>query len=161
MKNMEKIFKYGVIAIHGGEIEYGTSEIAKALSVKLEAPVYINESGPHITSTLFDNDEIQKIFKKCEIIISIHGEKSKNESFVVVGGLNTEYIRKIKKTLSEAWFIEKHYSHRLRGLDKNNVCNRGLSGKGIQLEVSRKLRNELLEDIEKMEVFIKSIKKVL
>ena len=62
-------YKYGIIAIHGGRIEPGTGEIARALAED-DFFLYINEKGPHITSTEFRNDELDCLLKQCDTISS-------------------------------------------------------------------------------------------
>lgn len=134
--NKEKeiqIYHYGIIAIHGGSIEKGTSEIARALAGS-DFPLFINEQGPHIPSTDFHHPNFDQLSKQCEKFISIHGEKTKDESFVIVGGLDSDLSQKIEGSLLSAGFEQKHYPDRLRGIQKDNVCNRGLSGKGVQIE---------------------------
>jgi len=153
-------YLYGIISIHGGEIEPGTSAVARAIAGDM-FPLYVNEQDPHITSTQFHDEALGELSQKCETLISIHGEKNREESFVIVGGLDHTLAEKIEDALFQHGFTERHYPHHLRGLDPHNVCNRGRSGKGVQLEISRKLRDELMNDKEKMERFVEAVKNAL
>lgn len=157
---VSKIYPYGIIAIHGGAIEKGTSEIARALAGS-DFPLFLNEKGPHIPSTEFCHPDLERLSIQCEKFISIHGEKTKDESFVIVGGLDADLAKKIEQSFLLAGFVQKHYPDRLRGIQKENVCNRARLKKGVQLEISYKLRMDLLEDKNKLSRFVESIKKVL
>src|SRR5262245_3852344 len=82
-----------VIAIHGGGIEPGTSEIAKAIS-GTEFSYYtfdgIRQKGNerlHITSMLFDEPMCLQIVNDSEIVVAIHGCESEGK-VIHVGGLH-------------------------------------------------------------------------
>lgn len=152
--------KYGIIAIHGGSIEFGTSEIARAIAGN-NFPLYINGKGPHITSTKFRNSEVQKILDTCEIIISIHGVHDSDSPFVMMGGLDNFLIKKISESLLKNKFILKTPSDEINGDDSENICNLGVSKKGIQLEISRKLRDELVNNKNLLYLCSQSIRNVL
>ena len=144
--------KYGVIAIHGGEIEPGTSEIAKNISGNI-FPIYVNENGEHVSSDSFENEEIKKFLEQISVVISIHGEKDTEKSFVMIGGLDKDLAKKIEMSLKESGFETVSPPESLDGDNPKNICNRGLSGAGVQIEISRKLRNELMQDENFMEDF--------
>ena len=146
----------GIIAIHGGNIEPGTSEIAKAIA-KDNLSVFINTDSVHIESIDFNNEDIKKFLDRVDTVISIHGEKSVNESFIMIGGLDKELAAKIKQSLEKSDFITQKPPERLDGDNLENICNRGRSGKGVQIEISRKLRDELMQDNNLMEKFAGSV----
>ena len=148
--------KYGIIAIHGGRIEPGTSEIARAIASN-KFPLYINEEGPHITSTEFRNNKVQKILNSCEIIISIHGVHNIDLDFIMLGGLDNLLITKISNNLLKNKFNIKIPPDSINGDNPKNICNLGLSKKGVQLELSHKLRESLLKDKDLLYLFSKSI----
>ena len=152
-------YRYGIIAIHAGT-ENGTKEIAEKLADR-KFDLFENISSIHITSTKFEDSLLDKLLSECEVIISIHGEHNKNDSFVIVGGLDTELANALKISFIQNGFIVKEKESGLMGRSQENVCNRGLSGKGVQLELSYALRMELLSDEKKMDRFIQSIQNCL
>ncbi len=152
--------KYGVIAIHGGNIEPGTSESARKIA-KMDFLFYSNEKGDHVPSELFDNKEVSELLNKVKTVISIHGEQDTENSFVMIGGLDSMLGNNIQKSLNKYGFKTKNPPEDLNGNNPENVCNKGLSGKGVQLEISRKLRNELLENSEMLTLFCNSVRENL
>jgi phage replication-related protein YjqB (UPF0714/DUF867 family) len=150
--------KYGIIAIHGGKIERGTSEIAKNIAGNdIEYFNHSGETGSHITSNEFQSPLLDKLLSECSIVISIHGQHDREKSFVIVGGLYNELIFKIKEKLKKNNFQIKDNNNTLRGILPDNVCNKGISQKGVQLEISYKLRMDLLNDKNLMNLFVDSV----
>jgi phage replication-related protein YjqB (UPF0714/DUF867 family) len=152
--------KYGIIAIHGGNIEKGTSDIAQNIA-KNDIEYFINSSDKHITSTEFESPLLNKLLSECEIIISIHGQHDKENSFVMVGGLEDLLISNIKNSLNKNNFNIIESENGLSGVSSENVCNKGVSKKGVQLELSHKLRIDLLNDKNLMNLFVDSIRNCL
>ncbi|HTG01742.1 MAG TPA: poly-gamma-glutamate hydrolase family protein [Nitrospirota bacterium] len=135
-----------VLAPHGGSIEPGTSELAKAVAgVDLSFYLFegIKPSGNfalHITSSNFDEPKALEMLKACEKAIAIHGEKS-DEEIVYIGGRDEEMWSHVIQCLKEAGFITRtHRGPTMRGTSRSNVCNRCRTGAGLQLELSRGLR---------------------
>lgn len=64
----------------------------------------------------------------------------------MVGGLDMETIKKISNSLKNLGFEIRKATENLNGNLPENICNKCLSKKGIQLEISRGLRNKLLKD---------------
>lgn len=152
-------YRYGIIAIHAGT-ENGTKEIAEKLA-NGNFDLFENISSIHITSTKFEDPLLDKLLSECEVIISIHGEHDRKNSFVVVGGLYTELADALKTSFTKNGFTVREKESGLMGRSQENVCNRGLSGKGVQLELSYALRMELLNDEKKMDCFVQSIRDCL
>jgi phage replication-related protein YjqB (UPF0714/DUF867 family) len=149
--------KIGIIAIHGGDIEPGTGEIAQALAGD-DFSVYVNEEGPHVTSSEFQNEELDELLSRIDVSISIHGQHDTESAFTMVGGLHKELVSKISESLSGAGFAMKNPPENLDGDNPKNVCNRGLFGKGVQLEISRLQRDQLLAQKNLMDNYIEAIK---
>jgi phage replication-related protein YjqB (UPF0714/DUF867 family) len=60
-----------------------------------------------------------------------------------MGGLDKDLKIKVAKEL-EARKIRASTDHPgFQGSNPNNICNRGTSGKGVQLEITRDLRDDL------------------
>ena len=135
-----------IIAMHGGAIEFGTSEIADAIAGK-NFSFYtfkgIKEHGNadlHITSTHFDEPRAISLLRKSKVAITVHG-RNKEDRIVYVGGLHLQIKRQIISTLKRAGFRATHQDYAsFKGLNTKNICNLGQSKTGVQLEISKGLR---------------------
>ncbi len=155
--------KYAIFAIHGGGIEVGTSQIAKSIA-RDNFSLYIKEGkdySEHVTSILFTDIKANELLAKIETIISIHGLKDKSKSYVMIGGLDIELTSKIEDSLIGDGFIIEQPPESLDGDNKNNICNKGKSLKGVQIEISRKLREDLYRNKELMLKFSEAIRNPL
>lgn len=142
-----------IVAPHGGGIEPGTSEIAEAIAgndFSFYAFEGIKPGGNrdlHITSTRFDEPRCLKLVQTSERVVTIHGEES-DASVVYVGGRDVRLRRRIGAALKKAGFVARAPRRSpLRGEDPRNICNRGISRKGVQLELSAGLRRMLFESL--------------
>ncbi len=147
-----------VMAPHGGGIEPGTIDIADALAgsdYTFYAFKGIKKSGNkilHITSNGFDEPIGSKISKNASIVISVHGNRDKGE-IVFIGGKNQELKQKILIALRRAGFSAVICDvPGLCGIHPENICNRCKSGEGVQLEISRGLREKMFEGIDRCSV---------
>lgn len=147
--------RIAVIAVHGGGIEPGTVDIADFIA-GAEHTFYAfkgikkkRNAVLHISSTRFDEPEGITIAENAEIVISIHGYHGKNET-VFVGGGNRSLKEKICNALKKAGFNpEISAEEYLHGEHPENICNRCLSGEGVQLEISRGLREKMFDNLGK------------
>ncbi len=148
--------RHGTIAIiapHGGKIEPGTSEIADAIAGN-DLSFYAFEGKKprgnrklHITSTRFDEPGCMALIDEAITVISIHGENSE-EKIVFIGGLDEQLQDQLRESLHRRGFrVEKHADPCLQGRDRENICNRGKTGKGVQLELSKGLRRSFFESL--------------
>ena len=135
-----------VIAPHGGFIEPGASEIARAIAGE-NFNLYLfegikprrNFKDLHITSQHFDEPQCLGLLAECEIVIAIHGYIT-NDERVLVGGRDMSLRDKITLALRRMGLTAKSDGHKYQALDKNNICNRGSCRRGVQLEISGVLR---------------------
>jgi phage replication-related protein YjqB (UPF0714/DUF867 family) len=142
-----------IIAPHGGRIEAGTSEIALAIA-GIDYNLYLFEgikpkgnADLHITSTQFDEPRCVKLVGHCSVVIAIHGMEGSNIERVRIGGLAEALREKIRASLEEADFsAEIAASGDLAGVNPDNICNRGFYGAGVQLEISRGLRDRVMAE---------------
>lgn len=139
-----------VIAIHGGKIEKGTTELAYALSSHNNYNYYSyiglrskGNSALHITSEKFDEPTASEMVSKSKTTLSIHG-CSGSEEFTYIGGLDTELGNKIKESLTKYGFIVLDAPKNMAGISPNNIVNKNMSGFGVQLEISKGLRTQFL-----------------
>lgn len=156
-----------IIAPHGGWIEPGTSEVATAIAGKTHSLYRFEGLKPrphgdlHITSTRFDEPNCLALIERCGIVVSVHGMAGEEEA-VLVGGLDARLRDGIRAALDAAGFPSKIVkSGRHAAVCQSNVCNRGRSGKGVQLELSMGLRDMLLERGDPLKTFAESIQEAI
>ena len=144
-----------IIAPHGGEIEPGTSEIAEAIAgddysfYAFEGIKASRNRDLHLTSSRFDEPRGIGLAAVSKSAIAIHGEKS-IKKVVFVGGLDKETLERIRDSLPCRGFcVMKHENRNLQGTNNTNICNRTLSGKGVQLEISKGLRESFFDTLSK------------
>lgn len=145
--------KFALMAPHGGGIEPGTQDIADSIAGG-EHTFYafkgIKKSGNrvlHISSNRYNEPAALRISGNAFIVVSIHGCKEKEE-MVFIGGRNDELKQKIMYALNESGFravISELPG--LRGINPQNICNRCASGNGVQLEISRGLREKMFDNL--------------
>ncbi|WJZ23595.1 poly-gamma-glutamate hydrolase [Listeria phage LIS04] len=143
----------GVIAIHAGSIEAGTSELCLELAQENNLSFYMFEglksSGNvdlHITSTNFDEPNCLDLVSKLDRTISLHGCKGETE-FTLVGGSDGEASRLLTDILVKYGFEATLLSpdHKLSGSNPNNIANKCISGKSVQLELSTEMRRAMYD----------------
>lgn len=133
-----------IMAIHGGGIETGTSEIATAIA-NPDWSLYIfsgdKRSGNrrlHITSTRFDEPIALKMARRSQHIVSIHGFTDERP-IIYLGGRNLLLKNKVEQSIQSAHFHVVKAPPHLSGKNPRNIMNQGLEG-GLQLELSSGLR---------------------
>ena len=142
-----------IVAPHAGAIEPGTSELVEAVAGE-DLSFYVFEGikpngnrSLHITSTHFDEPMALELIEACEKAIAFHGEESAVE-IVYIGGRDKKIRAFIKQSLAEAGFVTKIHDNRwLQGISPHNICNRCRTGEGLQLEISRGLRESLFRSL--------------
>ena len=155
---------YLIMAIHGGLIEPFTSDIATALAGE-EYDLYVFEgmrkerNGElHIASEYFDEPQAKDMIRVAETVVCIHGHHDAEHEFVMIGGLDERLAEKMRTHLSEIDIVTRAFDGRLVPESRNNICNQGMSGGGIEIMISRKLRDALREDAGLYRLFINAMK---
>ena len=140
-----------IVAPHGGSIEAGTSEIADAIASPAHSFYTFEGLKPkgnvdlHITSTRFDEPMCLAMVTGARVVVTIHGEHGGGDG-VFVGGRDRALGARIAAALSAAGVnAGPHPEGRLQGLEPANLCNRGSSGAGVQLEIARGMRASLFD----------------
>ena len=143
-----------LLAPHGGEIEPGTSEIAAGIagddySLYLFDGLKPEENGElHITSTRFDEPRGVELVEESERAVAIHGEGSQRD-VAYIGGRDTVLAGQIAKALKARGFtVRRHRNELLQGVSERNICNRGRTGAGVQLELGRGLRRRMFSALD-------------
>ena len=153
-----------VIAIHGGKIEKGTTELASALSSHNNYNYYSfigkkprGNLTLHITSVKFDEPTALEMVSKSKTTLSIHG-CSGLEEFTYIGGLDTELGNKIKESLLKYDFTVLDSPKKLGGVSPKNIVNKNMSSKGVQIEISKGLRTQFFSsDNDKLKNYVLAI----
>ncbi len=145
-----------IVAPHGGKIERGTSQIANAIAGANHSYYSFEGIKPtlranrilHITSNNFDEPRAQSLVTNAQTVMTIHGAKGM-QSAVYAGGLDMPLRQLVLDRLNTAGFVaEDDPSPSRQGRGANNICNRGLSGQGLQLELTLGLRQSMFRPIE-------------
>jgi phage replication-related protein YjqB (UPF0714/DUF867 family) len=140
-----------IMAIHGGGIEPGTTEIAEAVAGDVHT--FYSFSGLktsgnaclHMSSRKFDEPQGIRIARQARTVINIHGCKD-STPMTFVGGRHHQLKREIKGALIEAGFPAGD-AMRFPGVNPKNICNKNKLGMGVQLEISIAMRQRLFEDL--------------
>ena len=75
-------------------------------------------------------------------VVAIHACTG-NERFVFLGGLDKMLTKVIADELGVRKIVISKGPDRYKGINPHNICNRGANKKGVQLEISRGLRDDL------------------
>jgi phage replication-related protein YjqB (UPF0714/DUF867 family) len=126
-------------------IEAGTSQIAASIAGD-DCHLFVFEGlkpwgenrAMHITSHRFDHPRCLELASRSTLVLSVHG--CLGESCIHVGGLDEDLTGRLAAELSAAGFRVEWPSMRYPGRHPSNICNRGSSGKGAQLEITYDLR---------------------
>jgi phage replication-related protein YjqB (UPF0714/DUF867 family) len=155
-----------IMAPHGGNIERTTSKIAETIA-GLDYSFYSFDGLKtdsrllHIESHLFDEPRALEAVQKADVVITVHGQLNQKEEFVMVGGLNESLRSKITKQLEAASFQARDPTEGLMGTDLQNICNRGKSKQGVQMEISRKVRDLLRADRDQLRKFADAVRRAI
>jgi phage replication-related protein YjqB (UPF0714/DUF867 family) len=144
-----------VMAPHGGDIEPGTSEIADAIAGR-EHSFYAFEGirkrknfDLHITSGNFDEPTADDLIGKSRMVLCLHGCAG-DEDVVYIGGIDRELGTFVKARITDAGFsAADNPDPGLQGISPLNICNRGQTNKGVQLELSRALRKKMFDSLKR------------
>jgi phage replication-related protein YjqB (UPF0714/DUF867 family) len=147
--------RYAIMAVHGGGIEPGTSDIADRVAGHRHAFYTfkgIKQAGNrdlHLTSNHFDEPIGLQLAAKAEIVLAVHGCRG-SAANVYVGGrhmaLKVHLIDQLNAAGFEAGTAGKPG---LGGMHRANICNRGSSGMGVQLEITRGLREKMFSHLNR------------
>ena len=133
-----------IIAPHGGKIEPGTSSITREIAAQdysyyvFEGRKANNNGQLHITSSHFDEPLCLALIEQARIVLGIHG--CQGEGAIYVGGLNAPLADALFDALVEAGLPAHRHGHKFPGHSPTNICNRGATGEGAQLEMTPDMR---------------------
>jgi phage replication-related protein YjqB (UPF0714/DUF867 family) len=101
-----------------------------------------NNGCLHITRHNFDEPMAIKIISQSQTVVAIHACTG-NERLVYLVGLDKMLKKVIAKELVSRGIIVVKGHGGFKGLHPDNICNRGANKKGVQLEITRGLRDDL------------------
>jgi len=134
-----------IIAPHGGGIDPGSSELARAIAGG-ELSLYLFEgirtSGNdelHITSHRFDEPTCLDMGKRHGSALTIHG-CGVSKAQILIGGRDCVLKQNLYDQLKSYFSIEMPSNGKYAGQEPTNICNRTRSGQGVQLEFTAGLR---------------------
>ncbi|SDJ23474.1 poly-gamma-glutamate hydrolase family protein [Alteribacillus bidgolensis] len=141
-----------VLAIHGGGIEPGTSEVAKGVAQQVNYSYYLFEGIKpsnnlilHINSKDFDEPIGREMAQNSVSVLTIHGYHE-DDSIAYLGGRNRDYKEKIRHSLQKRGFHVENAPDEIAGMSKKNIVNDNQLKKGVQLELTAGLRKTFFEN---------------
>ena len=157
-----------IMAPHGGKIEPGTSELAKAVASE-DHSLFLFEgirkrphNDLHVTSHKYDDEEAIEIVSEHAVVVAFHGRRDRDDPATVhVGGLDAATRDAIISELALEGFNAAVGCGELAGEHEKNICNRGSRSSGVQLEVPKSLRNDLLSEPDLLNKFSRAVRKAI
>ena len=157
-----------IAAPHGGNIESGTTEIARAISHASSSSYYsfIGKKEPdggdlHLTSHHFDEPIALQLAASHPRLLCVHGILAENGegAWLIPGGAYRQAQELLKQNLNGIVNLreETPLGKRYPGVHPKNICNRGSRGEGLQIELSSELRKQLLSNPDFLESFSRNI----
>jgi phage replication-related protein YjqB (UPF0714/DUF867 family) len=166
-----------ILGIHAGGIEPGTSELAQAIagpdfSLYLFEGLGQNTRPLHLTSTHFDEPLCLEMVRKHQTALSLHGFRDcAADPLIYLGGNDLALIRRLLTALIQNGYPARVNTGKYAATTPQNICNRTISGKGVQIEISSSLRRQFFHDLSspthrenttpKFEHFVQIIRSVL
>lgn len=153
-----------VLAVHGGGIEGGTSEIALAVAGYHPATfaqatdclglhdlwifdglLASGNSRLHVTSTHYDDPIALKLVQISKRCLSLHGlEDTTASGKIHIGGRDTELKSIVLEELAAAGIPAVIGTDPdTNASDRDNICNKTTTGAGVQLEMEESFRESL------------------
>jgi phage replication-related protein YjqB (UPF0714/DUF867 family) len=153
-----------VLAVHGGGIEGGTSEIALAVAGYhpatfaqaadclglhdlwiFEGLLGANNSKLHVTSTNYDDPIALKLVQISRRCLSLHGlSDAPGSAEIQIGGRDTELSSIVLEELTAAGISAAiSIDEDTNANDLNNICNKTTISAGVQLEMVATYRESL------------------
>jgi phage replication-related protein YjqB (UPF0714/DUF867 family) len=130
-----------IIAPHAGRIERGTSALA-ALIAGSSYNLYLFEGRKprgenqtlHITSHHFDEPQAVALAARCTTVLGVHG--CRGIWTIYVGGRDLALRAKLAAALAETGIDVKANGPKFKAERPLNICNRGATGRGAQIELT-------------------------
>lgn len=159
--------KVAIVAPHGGGIEPLTAELADSIAgndhnfYALRGLKNKGNKVLHITSHRFDDERALALIEPCEKVITIHGLDGDARS-LQVGGRDAALRGRVHEALQGAGFDSNVVTDgKYGGMEPENICNRGSTHAGVQLEIHAGLRRALKDDDVAYARFVNALRSAL
>ncbi len=157
-----------VLAIHGQYVEPGSDDVAEAIAGSdfrkyiFRANKNVNWGDLHVTSTHFDDPRAIDLAKGSELCVSVHGYKEPTKIAICLGGANIQAKTRVGEAIHRAFpeIIFDTACTEIGGTDPANIANRCLK-QGVQLELSKKVRDLLKADPVAMAKFADAVRSAI
>jgi phage replication-related protein YjqB (UPF0714/DUF867 family) len=96
----------------------------------------------------------------CQTVVSIRGRHACHDpsGVVYVDGLDIALIVSLAETLAAARFVVDEGLLQSRAKHPDNICNRGIRRRGVELDISHELMSRLLNDADTMARFASAVR---
>ncbi|MFP4349718.1 MAG: poly-gamma-glutamate hydrolase family protein [Thermodesulfobacteriota bacterium] len=155
-----------IMALHGGRIEPMTVQLARRIAGE-DLSFYgfrgikaADNWRLHLTSHRFDEPKALRMAQRSRWVLTVHGLKGEGKE-MSIGGLDARRMAAVRSCLEAAGFCFIDSKPSTAGRHPGNICNRGRSGRGVQLELSIGLRAELRNRPDQLERFAKAVREGL
>lgn len=119
-----------VIAPHGGRIEQGASDVARAIA-GADLNLYLfegirpagNYAALHLTSHKLDEPRCVELLSNCDHVVAIHGCRGEEQQ-VLVGGLDGPLKARVAQAIAELGVDTRSQCHRFPAIEPRNIFNR-------------------------------------
>ncbi|MCI2774223.1 poly-gamma-glutamate hydrolase family protein [Staphylococcus petrasii] len=143
-----------ILAPHGGNLEKGTTELAKAIANKggydyyaVNANRNANNRPLHVISTNYDDKDLINSNYNRDVSVSVHGAgQTQGYNTVLMGGRDTQLLGLISQELKKFKFNVQRATGYLAGTDTNNIVNFNKKGMGVQLEITPDIRKSFFKN---------------
>src|SRR4051812_3876317 len=141
--------KVAHIAIHGGAIEPGTTQLAFHAAdagihtyYSFEGIKSSGNSDLHITSTHFDEPQAISLVSGADYTVSWHGAANPTSgatAMTYIGGLDANLAAQIETSLKSVGFVASVTATppELNANSPGNITNKNSRGMGVQLELTK------------------------
>lgn len=135
-----------VVAPHGGKIEAFTSAVARDIAGS-DLNLYLFEGirqgdnylALHLTSHRFNEPRCLALLAKCRYVLTVHG-CGDEEDAVLLGGRDSELRDAVQAALVASKIAVRSTGHKFPASNPLNICNRGMTGEGVQMELPLRMR---------------------
>lgn len=155
-----------IMALHGGRIEPLTAQLARRIAGE-DLSFYgfrgikaADNWRLHLTSHRFDEPKALRMARCSLSVLTVHGLKGDGKE-MSIGGLDARRMATVRSCLEAAGFCFIDSKPSTAGRHPANICNRGASGRGVQLELSIGLRADLKNRPDRLERFAKAVRRGL
>jgi phage replication-related protein YjqB (UPF0714/DUF867 family) len=150
-----------IMAPHGGGIEPGTHRDRQRRRRRCPRILRIHrharqrQPALHLPSTRFDEPRAMALAAAASMIVVIHGCREPRR-IAYLGGRDAELRQRLARRLAEAG-IATAVSKRFPGQHEANLCNRFPGVRGVQLELSTALRDDLTAAVQPLSAVARAV----